>query len=170
MVLETIAKFLASVAPFETLCYSQQSYMHFNNTHLSSQLRVQQVHSLGPNLVQHNWYLDDGILTGTHQQLCTALKLLTNLSEGCGLELRIEKCERWSPVELKAIDNKVKRNSKVGLEILGAAIGNPSFVAASLRKRVTKIEKLLPSRRPTLCTWNSSKLSGFPKDGILPAM
>ena len=35
------------------------------------------------------------------------------------------------------------KNSKEGLEILGAAISNPSFVAASLRKRVNKIEKLL---------------------------
>ena len=41
------------------------------------------------------------------------------------------------------MDKRIKRNSKEGLEILGAAIGKPSFVAASLRKRVNKIEKLL---------------------------
>ena len=87
--------------------------------------------------------MDYGILAGTHHQLFTALNLLTNLGEGCGLELRIEKCEVWSPGDLNAIDNRVKTNSKEGLEILGAAIGNPSFVAASLRKRVNKIEKLL---------------------------
>ena len=147
---------------FATFCYSQHSHLHFNNTYLSSQSGVQQGDPLGPllfslalwpiikeietklpNLVQHNWYLDDGILAGTHQQLCTALNLLTHLGEGCGLELRIEKCELWSPVDLNAIDNRVKRNSKEGLEILGAAIGNPSFVAASLRKRFNKIGKLL---------------------------
>ena len=87
--------------------------------------------------------MDDDILSGTHQQLSTALNLLTNLGEGCGLALRIEKCELWSPVDLNAIDNRVKRNNNEGLEILGAAIGNPSFVAASLSKRVSKIEKLL---------------------------
>ena len=107
--------------------------------------------------------MDDGILAGTHQQLCTALNLLTNLGEGCGFELKIEKCELWSPVDLNAIDNRVKRNSKEGLEILGAAIGNPSFVAASLRKRVNKIEKTTRkpgvSRRHTLRAWNSAKLS-----------
>ena len=97
-------------------------------------------------LVQHNWYLDVDILAGTHQQLCTALNLLTNLGEGCGLELRIEKCELWSPVDLNDIDKRVKRNSTKALEILGAAIGNPSFVAASLRKRTNKIEKLLVFR------------------------
>ena len=65
------------------------------------------------------------------------------MGEGCGLELRIEKFEHWSTLDLTAIDNRVKRNSEEGLEILGAAIGKPSFVAASLRKRVNKIEKLL---------------------------
>ena len=87
--------------------------------------------------------MDDGILAGTHQQLCTAMNLLTNLGEGCGLELKIKNCELCSPVDLNDIDNRLKRNSKEGLEILGAAIGNPNFVAASLRKRVNKIEKLL---------------------------
>ena len=86
--------------------------------------------------------MDDGVLAGTHQ-FCTALNLLTNLGEGCGLELRIEKCELWLRVDLNAIDNRVKRNSKEGLEILGVAMGNPTFVAESLRKRVNKIEKLL---------------------------
>ena len=87
--------------------------------------------------------MDDGILAGIHQQLCTALNLLTNLGEGCGLELGIEKCELWSHVEMNATDNRVKRNSKEGLEILGTANGNPSFVSASLKKGVNKIEKLL---------------------------
>ena len=161
-VLEAVSKFLPSLATFATFCYSQHSHFHFNNTYLSSQLGIQQgdllrpllfslalwpinkeIETKLPNLVQLNWFLDDGILAGTRQQLCTALILLTNLGEGCGLELRIEKCELVSTVDLNAIDNRVMRNSKEGLEILGAAIGNPSFLAASLRKRVNKIEKLL---------------------------
>ena len=158
-VFEAVAKSLPSVAPFATFCYSQHCHLHFNNTYLSSQSGVQQGDPLGPflfslalwpiikeletrlpNLVQHIWYFDDGILAGTHQQLCTALNLLTNLGEGCGLELRIEKCELWSTVYLNAIDNRVMGNSRKGLEILGAAIGSSSFVASSLRKRVDKIE------------------------------
>ena len=86
--------------------------------------------------------MDDGILAGTHQQFCTALNLLVNLVYSCCLELRIEICELSSPVDLNAIDNRIKKNSKEGLEILCAVIGNPSFVATSLRKKVNKIEKL----------------------------
>ena len=103
----------------------------------------QEIETKIPNLVQHNLYLDDGILAGTLQHLCTALNLLTNLGEGCGLDFRIEKFELWSPVDLDDVNNTVKRKSKEGFEILGAAIVNPSFVAASLRKNVSKIEKLL---------------------------
>ena len=117
--------------------------------------------------------MDDVVLAGTHQQICTALNLLTNLDEGCGLEPRIEKSELSSPVDLSAIDNMVKRNSKEGLAILGAAIGNPSFVTASLRKRVNKIEKLLDNLAHLVTqnvNLNSSMLSLCPKDGILPAM
>ena len=106
--LEAVAKFLSSVALFATFCYSQHSHMHFNNTYLNSQSGVQQGDLLGPllfslalwpimkeietklsNLVQHNWYLDDDILAGTHQQLCTALNFLTNLGEGCSIKAGI---------------------------------------------------------------------------------
>ena len=41
-----------------------------------------------PNLAENNFYLDDGILVGTDQQLCSALKLLIILGEDCGLELK----------------------------------------------------------------------------------
>ena len=42
-------------------------------------------------IVQHNWFLGDGILSGSDQQLCTALKLLTNLDDGRCLELETKK-------------------------------------------------------------------------------
>ena len=134
----------------------------------------QEIETKLPNLVQHILYLDDGFLAGTLQHLCTALNLLTNLGEGYGLELGIEKGELWSPVDLNNINYRVKRKGKEGFEILGAAIGNPSFVAASLRKNVIKIGKTSRqpgvSRRPTLCAWNSSKLFWCPKYCIIPAM
>ena len=63
--------------------------------------------------------------------------------KNCGLELRRDKCEVWSKGALNTIDSRIKRNSRDGLEILGAAVGSPRFVASSKQKRVQKIEKLL---------------------------
>ena len=58
-----------------------------------------------PYVLQHNWFLDDGILCGSEQQLCSALKSLTNLGEGRCLELGTKKCDLWSPVDLNVSDN-----------------------------------------------------------------
>ena len=91
-VLGAVAKFLPSVAPFATFCYSHHSHLHFNNTYLSNQFGnpfwpllfslalwpiIKKSETKLPNIVQHNWFLDDGNLAGTQQQLCTAMNLLT---------------------------------------------------------------------------------------------
>ena len=60
----------------------------------------------------------------------------------CGLELRRDKCEVWSKGALNTIDSRFKRNSKKGLEILGASVGS-QLVATSISKRVQNIGKLL---------------------------
>ena len=94
---------------------THNTHLPFNNTYLSSESEVQQRDHFGQllfslalwtiikeietkllNLVQHYWYLDGGILAGTHQKLFTALNFFTNLGEGCNLELRIKKFELWS--------------------------------------------------------------------------
>ena len=48
----------------------------------------------------------------------------------------------WSTTCFNAVDSRIKRNSQSGIEILGAAIGTPTFVASCLEKRV-KFEKVL---------------------------
>ena len=40
-VLEAVAKFLTSVVPFASFCYSQDSHLHINNTYLGGQSEVQ---------------------------------------------------------------------------------------------------------------------------------
>ena len=59
---------------------------------------IKEIETKLPNLIQNNWYLDDGILACTNQQFRTALNLLTNLGEDCGLELRIEKTSFGHPL------------------------------------------------------------------------
>ena len=55
-------------------------------------------------------------------------------------------------------DSRIKRNSRDGLEILGAAVGSPRFLASSIQKRVQKIGKLLDYveylNDPLVCSWH----------------
>ena len=91
--------------------------------------------------MQNSWYLDDGIIASTEEELCESLEILANHGNKCGLELRRHKCELWSPSFFNTVDSRIKRNSQSGIEILGAAIGTPTFVASYLEKRVKKLEK-----------------------------
>ena len=93
--------------------------------------------------MQNSWYLDDGIIAGTEEELCESLEILATHGNKCGLGLRRDKCELWSTSCFDAVDSRIKRNSQSGIEILGAAIGAPTFVASCLEKRFKKLEKVL---------------------------
>ena len=97
---------------------------------------IEEIKTKIPNLTQHCWYLDDGIIAGTEPELNEALDILTVSGKTCGLELRRDKCEVWSKGTLNTIDSRIKRYSREGLEILGAAVRSPRFVASSIQKRV----------------------------------
>ena len=104
---------------------------------------IDEIESKIPNLLQHCWYLDDGIIAGTEIELCKALEILSESGEKFGLELRKDKCELWSFESMTKIDSLIKRNCVDGIEILGAAIGSDAFVSSCLLKRVKKLEELL---------------------------
>ena len=84
----------------------------YNNASLQSELGVQQGDPLGlhlfslklwpvtekigdavPNLTQHTWYLDDGFVAGSEDQIRTTLDILANEGPKKGLYLRKYKCE-----------------------------------------------------------------------------
>ena len=98
-----------------------------------------------PDLTQHCWYLDDGIIAGTEPELSEAPDILTVLGRTFGLELRRNKREVWSKGVLKTINSRIKRNSRERLEIFAAAVEYPLIVTPSIQKPVQKIGKLLES-------------------------
>ena len=71
---------------------------------------IDEIESKIPNLLQHCWNLDDGIIAGTEIELCKALEILSESGEKFVLELRKDKCELWSFESTTKIDSLIKRN------------------------------------------------------------
>ena len=153
---------MPSLGSFAIYCYSQHSHLYYSNKSVTSQSGVQQRNPLGPllfsltlwliieeteskipSLTQHCWYFEDGIIAGTEPELNDTLDILTVSGKTCGLELRRDKCGVWRKRDLNTIDSRIKRNSREGLEIQGAAVRSPWLVSASIQKRIQKIAKFL---------------------------
>ena len=83
------------------------------------------------------------LIIAVTEELCEPLEILATQCNEFVLELRRDKCELWSTSFFNAVYSKIKRKSQSGIEILGAAIGTPTFVASCLEKRVKKLEKVL---------------------------
>ena len=54
--------------------------------------------SVGPSCMWQAWYLDDGLLFGTRQQLATSMSTLQEAFTTLGLEVNKSKCELWGPL------------------------------------------------------------------------
>ena len=80
--------FIPGIAAFTNFCYSQHLPLLYNNASLQSESTVQQGDPLGPllfsltlwpviekirdmvpNLTQHTWYLDNGFVAGSEDQI-----------------------------------------------------------------------------------------------------
>ena len=135
--LQAACDFMPCIAAFTSFCYSQHVPL-LNNASLKSESGVQQGDPLGPflfsltlwpviekvgdavpNLTQHTWYLDDGFVAGSADQIRTTLVVLANDGPTTGLYLWKDKCALWSIVDLPSVDPEVKRNMGNGFEVLG---------------------------------------------------
>ena len=149
---------MPSIISFASFCYSKHSDLFFISPIVDSQTGVQQGDPLGPllfslaiwppideieskitNLLQHCWYLDDGIIAGTEIEICKALEILSESGEKFGLELRKYECELWLFESMTKIDSLIKRNCVDGIEILGAALRSDAFVSSCLLERFKKL-------------------------------
>ena len=95
--LQAACDFITGFAAFTYFCYSQHVPLLYNNASLQSESGVQQGDPLGPflfslmlwpviekirdavpNLTQHTWYLDDGFVASSEDQIRTTLDILPN--------------------------------------------------------------------------------------------
>ena len=154
--LKAVANSVPGIAAFTNSCYSQHSQLFYDKFVVSSESGIQQGDPIGPllfsltlwpiiekiqetapELQQHSWYLDDGVLVGSEDDLIRSWDLLCQLGPDRGLHIRVDKCELWSTVD--RLDTRIKRNDISGLEFLGAALGTLEFVCMKINERIGKI-------------------------------
>ena len=75
---------------------------------------IEKIQETAPELQQHSWYLDDGVLVGSEDDLIRSWDLLCQLGPDRGLHIRVDKCELWSTVDLDRLDTRIKRNDISG--------------------------------------------------------
>ena len=91
------------------------------------------------------WLSDDGTLAGTAESLAAAVDVIRSERPRLGLHLSADKSSFWKGGEVLPED-PIRRGippaSSQGFELLGAPIGNGSFVESSLNKRVDRIAEI----------------------------
>ena len=100
-------------------------------------------------MVLNVWYLDDGMLVGNRQALVAAWDMLAQEGEPRGLHLSREKsllfCPNHNPGDLDPLERGVNRGQESGFKLLGAPLGDETFVEEVLEGRLVGIQQLLDS-------------------------
>ena len=84
----------------------------------------------------HIWYLDDGVIAGSFEDLDRLLRELRASFSAIGLSLNVDKCKLFTVGDPSSFDelSVIPRNS-TGLEVLGAPIGDAAFLDSILTKK-----------------------------------
>ena len=146
-------------------CYSSRSILRFGDHSLLSCCGVQQGDPLGPlcfaltlqpvierinselpDLLCNAWYLDDGTLCGTPQDLADALKIIEEEGPPRGLYVNRSKSLLYIPPGDDQHQNKLPPDvpiSSSGFCLLGVPLGSDNFCEKLVLGRVEKIRCML---------------------------
>ena len=150
---------------FVSTCYGTSSVLRFGERQLSSTCGVQQGDPLGPllfclairpvvekiathcpSLTLNGWYLDDGVVAGSEEEVIRALEIIQSDGLPRGLVLNSSKSEVWSsgsPVPSRLRHFKALESE--GFELLGSPVGSESFSEHHFQGKVTKFRSLWKS-------------------------
>ena len=121
--LKAIYKFVPGTAAFNNFCYSQHTPLFYNNAIVQSESGIQQgdplwsllfsltlwpiiqkIKASVPVSLQPTWYIDDGFIAGSEDQIKQTLEILANEGRERGLILRKDKSELWWINVLPSVD------------------------------------------------------------------
>ena len=93
------------------------------------------------------WYLDDGTIAGPRADVEAAWQIIREEAGRVGLRVNLAKCELYTPrgTDLSSLPAEFIRLPADGFELLGSPIGDPTFCASYVRKRVARIRSALDS-------------------------
>ena len=163
--IESLFSAIRSVLPglscWVECCYSTDSVLHFGDHSLLSRCGVQQGDPLGPlcfaltlqpiamrikrelpNLLCNVWYLDDGTICGSPQDLAAALKIIEEDGPLRGLHVNRSKSLLYIPPGDDPCNNLLPSNipfSTTGFSLLGVPLGSLLFREQKVFDRVEKI-------------------------------
>lgn len=156
VLLEQVAARVPTLSSWAQYCYKGHSHLYLGGFPLSSQQGVQQGDPLGPllfslawhkvvealprSLVINSWYLDDGHLVGTEEDLKAALSIIEKEGQMMGIKLNANKCRLWGPAVQNTHEQcasswdaipRVPWDKGSGLKVLGLPVTFPGcFVFA----------------------------------------
>ena len=160
---DEVRSHVPSMAAWIESCYGFQPNLHLGaHSVISSCCGVQQGDPLGPlcfalalhpiveriaeevpGLLVNVWYLDDGTLCGSSDDLLKALKIIEEDGPARGLLLNRSKSSLFVPSQGDLSVSSLPSDIPVAREgflLLGAPVGSPDFIAAEACKRVSKIK------------------------------
>ena len=166
---------IPSMAAWIENCYGSQPILHLGEQTILSSCGVQQGDPLGPlgfalalhpivekikekvpGLLINVWYLDDGTLCGSLDDLAAALTIIEDEGPALGLHLNRSKCLIHSIADTP-INNPSLANIPIvsgGFDLLGAPLGSTAYCEATFLKRVNKVQDILTK----LCDLQDSQM------------
>lgn len=157
--LAAVEEFIPSLLPFVHSAYSPVSKLFWEDAEVAFAEGVQQGDPISPLLFcitinkmvselkagYNVWYLDDGTLGGTEQELVSALEIIQREGEQLGLYLNVSKCELicHNPSHMPSLLNSfpdLKIVDPSCATLLGSLLGCTTALDSCLESKVYQLE------------------------------